>query len=65
VTDQGSPLISNNDLLPTEPKNDTKRLVPKDHSSVICHFCSRNCSMFLRRRSRNTKSMLSSWPSGP
>jgi hypothetical protein len=65
VTDQGSHLISNNDLLLTEPKNDTKRLAPKDYSSIICHFCSKNCSMFLRRCSRNSKSMSSSWPSGP
>lgn len=65
VTHQSSPAAPDNDLLPTETQNNKKPLAPTDRGSMICHFCSKNCSKFLRRRSRNMKSTSSSWPSGP
>ncbi len=66
VTDQGSPDLFPNDLLPNEPSGDKLRSA----EPICCHFCGEIVSSFLRneylRHSREHKSHhSSSWPLGP
>lgn len=66
VTDQGSSDLPPNDLLPSEPNEDTSR----QPNALYCHFCGEPVSSFLRngylRHHRNEKSVYSSsWPLGP
>jgi hypothetical protein len=66
VTDQSSPNLPPNDLLPSEP-NENKSQQP---DALYCHFCDEPVSLFLRngylRYYRNEKSVYSSaWQLGP
>ena len=65
VTHQGSLNTHNNDLLPIAPKNNKKDGISATYENIICDFCNKKCSKFLRRHARYMKSILSSWPSGP
>jgi hypothetical protein len=64
VTDQGSHEKTTHDLLTSESNN-----VKKDigNHKVYCHFCNRNCSLFLRtgflQRLSNNKIVF--WPRAP
>lgn len=64
VMDQGSLEKPNHDLLPTESNN-----VKKDigNHRVYCHFCNRNCSLFLRTRflQRSSNNKIVSWSQAP
>jgi predicted GIY-YIG superfamily endonuclease len=66
VTDQGSPVLPPNDLLPEVP-NEKKWCV---REFICCHFCGEAVSQFLRngylRHHKNHQTHdFSSWPLGP
>ena len=65
VTDQGSPDLPLNDLLPNKPSEDKSRQVDQ----VCCHFCGELVSPFLRtgylRHHRHQSYDSASWPLGP
>jgi hypothetical protein len=47
VTHHGSKLFSPSDLLPTERRNPVD-LTPATEDDILCHYCGRCCSGFLR-----------------
>lgn len=55
VTHQGSPTIHRNDLLPASqnrlqnPRRQTQKKYFLDKTVIHCHFCQRECDVFLRR----------------
>lgn len=70
VTDQGSPILSTNDLLPNKPNDHPTRPEQASADYKYCHFCGKPCSSLLRwgylRHSANAyRQRPSFWPRGP
>ena len=63
VTDQGSPALPPNDVLPRQPNERPSWQV----STARCHFCGEPVSLFLRNGflHHHMRDVLSSWPLGP
>lgn len=63
VTDQGSPVLPPNDVLPDRPNEGPSR----KKSTARCHFCGEQVSLFLRHGflRHHVTDVSSSWPLGP